>query len=175
MLIGSRIKKIREFRKYTQKELGIKCGFPEDSADVRIRQYESNKKVPREETLRVLAKVLNVSYTALQTDAESPFDIIESLFWLEEKVGYVDLFSFNTVNDNQVNLDGEKWKYRAEYNKYDVERLISDVPIGIAINDYTLNQFLGVWLQKKNELNVGKITKEEYFEWKINWPESVDN
>ena len=38
--IGGRIKKIREFRNLTQRELGVKCGFSESTADVRIGQYE---------------------------------------------------------------------------------------------------------------------------------------
>ena len=37
--------------------------------------------------------------------------------------------------------------------------------------DYgVLNTFLADWQKKKEELLSGKITREEYFEWKINWP-----
>jgi len=28
-------------------------------------------------------------------------------------------------------------------------------------------------MKEKNKLELGDITAEEYFEWKINWPESV--
>ena len=41
MTQGQRIRFVREFRHMTQKELGLACGFPKASADVRIRQYES--------------------------------------------------------------------------------------------------------------------------------------
>ena len=44
MTQGQRIRFVREFRHMTQKELGLACGFPEASADVRIRQYESDQK-----------------------------------------------------------------------------------------------------------------------------------
>ena len=51
--LGQKIKKIRMLRKYTQKELGVMCGFSFSSADVRIAQYEKNKKIPREKILDV--------------------------------------------------------------------------------------------------------------------------
>lgn len=34
--------------------------------------------------------------------------------------------------------------------------------------------FLNTWKKKKEDLASGKITKEEYFEWKINWPHTED-
>ena len=43
--LGQKIKKIRMLRRYTQKELGVMCGFSLSSADVRIAQYEKNKKI----------------------------------------------------------------------------------------------------------------------------------
>ena len=63
--IGGKIKRIREHRGWTQKELGVRCGFSESTADVRIRQYESNKKVPREKALKVIADALEIDECAL--------------------------------------------------------------------------------------------------------------
>ena len=41
--------------------------------------------------------------------------------------------------------------------------------------DYSLlDDFLNVWKKKKENLRSGKITKEEYFERKINWPHAED-
>ena len=51
MTQGERIKYIRNSRKMTQKQLGLLCGFSESTADVRIRQYESNAKAPKQDTL----------------------------------------------------------------------------------------------------------------------------
>ena len=42
MAVGDRIKRARNLRGMTQKELGIAIGFEEKSADIRIAQYESN-------------------------------------------------------------------------------------------------------------------------------------
>ena len=37
--------------------------------------------------------------------------------------------------------------------------------------DYSLlDDFLSDWKKKKEELAKGRITREEYFEWKIKWP-----
>ena len=48
MAVGDRIKRARNFRGMTQKELGIAIGFEEKSADIRIAQYESNTRTPKE-------------------------------------------------------------------------------------------------------------------------------
>ena len=63
--IGGKIKRIREHLGLTQKQLGLRCGFSENTADVRIRQYESNKKVPREKALKTLCYALEIEEHAL--------------------------------------------------------------------------------------------------------------
>lgn len=41
--------------------------------------------------------------------------------------------------------------------------------------DYSLlDDFLNTLKKKKDDLASSKITKEEYFEWKINWPHAED-
>ena len=55
MAVGDRIKRARNLRGMTQKELGIAIGFEEKSADIRIAQYESNTRTPKEELLRKIA------------------------------------------------------------------------------------------------------------------------
>ena len=54
MALGDRIRYFRKWRGLTQQELGEAVGFSKGSADVRIGQYESNAKKPREETLLAL-------------------------------------------------------------------------------------------------------------------------
>ena len=51
---------MRQKNHITQKELGIALGFPEDSADVRIAQYEADARKPRDEILANMAKGLGV-------------------------------------------------------------------------------------------------------------------
>ena len=48
MAIGERIHFFRTLRGMTQKYLGMAVGFPERSADVRLAQYETGTRTPRE-------------------------------------------------------------------------------------------------------------------------------
>lgn len=58
---GEKLRYLRRKNNLTQKELGMAVGFPENTADVRIAQYETNARMPREELLKKLAQVLGVS------------------------------------------------------------------------------------------------------------------
>ncbi|WP_270288567.1 helix-turn-helix domain-containing protein [Enterocloster bolteae] len=61
MTIGGNIKKYREKKGLTQKELGAALGL----AEITIRQYENNKREPKYERLYVIADVLSVSVSDL--------------------------------------------------------------------------------------------------------------
>lgn len=37
-----------------------------------------------------------------------------------------------------------------------------------------LDEFLKEWQLRKKQLREGEITKEEYLEWKLNWPQTAD-
>lgn len=90
MSVGYKIRAIRDLRGMTQKELGIKAGFSSATADVRIRQYESNKMVPKEDKLREIAAALDVDITALKDhDIYSDLDLMQILFEIEENCGLV--------------------------------------------------------------------------------------
>lgn len=62
---GMRIRHFRMLRGMTQKALGIAVGFPQDSADVRIAQYESGARTPKRNLLCQMAKALGVSSSEL--------------------------------------------------------------------------------------------------------------
>ncbi len=47
-------------------------------------------------------------------------------------------------------------------------------PVGMWFNYGVLNDFMKEWVLRKDELKSGKITRDEYFEWKINWPQTCD-
>lgn len=92
MALGDRIRYFRKWRGLTQQELGEAVGFSKGSADVRIGQYESNAKKPREETLLALANALGVNVDALLApDISSKDRIMQTLFQLEDELGfYID-------------------------------------------------------------------------------------
>ena len=50
----------RQKNHLTQKELGMAVGFPDNCADVRIAQYESDVRTPKEDLLKLFASTLSV-------------------------------------------------------------------------------------------------------------------
>lgn len=88
MGVGFNIRNIRILRGMTQKELGMKAGFSVSTADVRIRQYESEKMVPKEDKLNAIAKALDVDVCAFTDHAiTSDCDIMHIFFELENNFG----------------------------------------------------------------------------------------
>ena len=67
MTIGERIKRIRIKRGMTQKEFGLALGFPARSADVRIAQYESGIRKPKDDLIAQMAAVLHVNPHAISS------------------------------------------------------------------------------------------------------------
>lgn len=91
MTIGQRIKRIREFRGMTQKELGHRVGFRK-GCDVRIAQYESGKRVPKQKILRLLAQVLEVNVSVLSPTIGVTYDdLIQTIFWWDDRKGGGDI------------------------------------------------------------------------------------
>lgn len=96
MTVGDKIRYIRGLKNMTQKELGIKSGFSASTADVRIRQYESNKMVPKADKLADIAKALDVDVSALSDiNITSKKEVMQILFELEKLWGV----SLNKEND----------------------------------------------------------------------------
>jgi len=153
MAVGDRIKRVRNMRGMTQKELGLAVGFDENSADVRIAQYESGTRTPKEDMLRKIAEILDVNYYSLYEPTSYAIqDIIYTLFELDEH-------------------------YRIYLNEI-TNPYTSELPrnqIGVSFNGRTLNDIMREWLIRKQELAEGTITKEEYQEWKLNWPQTADD
>ena len=79
------MKHLRQKNHLTQKELGMALGFPEDSADVRIAQYEADTRKPRDEILVKMAKTLNVPLDILTVPVLSePKEYEAASFWMHE-------------------------------------------------------------------------------------------
>lgn len=98
MAVGDRIKRVRNFRKMTMKELGMAVGFDGNSADVRIAQYENNSRKPKEELLRKIARALDVSYYSLaEPTSYCAEDILFTLFELEAQGSGLHLLNVVSV------------------------------------------------------------------------------
>ena len=129
--IGGKIKRIREHLGLTQKQLGLRCGFSENTADVRIRQYESNKKVPREKALKTLCYALEIEEHAL-SDADL----------LPNNAMYHALFDIEDFHGlHPVQIDG---RYYLEFSGH---VMIGDRELSPFEND----EFLKKWAAKREE------------------------
>ena len=108
--LGGKIKRYRELRGWTQKELGIRCGFTESTADVRIAQYEKNTKIPREDALKRIAEALQIdAYTLFDADLASDHRMYHALFDIEDFHGLHPV----RINDKYyLGFDDDSYKSR---------------------------------------------------------------
>ena len=82
MNFNLKLKKIRTFRKMTQKELSEKIGLTDQH---RIVQYEKGVRVPKKDLVDKMANALDVNpYTLYDTAGRDASEMMELLFWLDE-------------------------------------------------------------------------------------------
>lgn len=88
MAIGERIRFFRKRKGYTQKQFGELLGFLGKTSDVRITQYESEVRVPKEDLVREMAGQLGVSPRAITVpDIDTDIGLMHTFFTLEDKYG----------------------------------------------------------------------------------------
>ena len=135
---GSRICYVRQLRGMTQDELASKLGFTDDRKRRHITRYETNERIPKEDRLEELAKILNVSVNAIKSyDYTNPNDLIYTNIWMEELIpGY------------KIDLDtlDKTWFDSVKY----------------------LKLFVKEWKDKNQKLEDKEISLKEYIEWKLN-------
>jgi len=146
MAIGERIRFIRNLRGMTQKYLGMAIGFPERTADIRMAQYESGTRTPKDDLTNSLANVLEVSPQALDLpNIDSEIGLMHTLFALEDiygiKIGEID---------GEVCL-------RLDKNR--------------GTTYVSMFEMLNAWQQEAAKLDAGEITKEKYDQWRYKYPE----
>jgi len=128
----------------TQKELGLAVGFDENSADVRIAQYESGARTPKEKIIAKIANVLKVNPKAIErTEIDDYMGLAHTLFVLEDIYG----LKINSVNNELC--------------------LMFDKPKG-SISPALLDVFR-TWCQEAEKFKNGEITEDEYITWKYNF------
>lgn len=138
MSTGENIKRIRNKRGITQKELGIAIGFGEESASPRIAQYETGSRTPRDEILKKIANVLRVDQRniAIPTGYKEE-DMIYRLLVLEDYFPEMKLERNTQTGDVVINFHNKK-----------------------------LNDFLLTWGVMRGKREQGLISEEEYLNWK---------
>ena len=144
MDLGERIRYVRRLKNMTQLELAEKCGLgADDNARTRISQYENGTRTPKEEMLEKISEALGVTSLYLSTKERTfAYDLCTLLFDLDGNGDGVDIIK--TEDDYLLDI----------HFTFIFEKMYED------------------WLQKKKELAEGKITKEEYIMWKVNYGSS---
>ena len=143
MAIGERIRFMRNLKGITQRQLGMQVGFSEKTADIRMAQYESGTRTPKEELTKSLAYVLGVSTMALSVpDIDTYIGIMHTLFALE------DLYGFK------------------------IDKLEDEVCIRIGpYSKSPLINCFAAWEKEAEKYRSGEISKEDYDQWRYNYPE----
>ena len=145
MAFGKRIKFFRKRSRLTLKALGMFVGFKKKGADVRIAQYESEYKRPKEKLVNGLAEALGVSPEAIRVpDIDSFTGLMHTLFAIEDMYGLTILTS---------------------HGKPCLSMVGSAVP-----QQEGLSQYLQEWCDVKMDLLHGRITKTQYDDWRYNYP-----
>ena len=143
--IGDRIRKYRLFRNMTQKQLADGCRLSESA----IRNYELGNRVPDYSTIHDIADVLEIDSALLNDINPEDINSMERLFYdLEAIYGIVPQF-----------IDGE---LHIVFKKPDKSSSNKDI-----INHYFLEDQLLDWCAVYDALQDGRITTEEYENWKI--------
>ena len=146
MAIGERIRFFRNLKGMTQKFLGVKAGFPEKTADIRLAQYESGTRTPKSDLTEALADALGVSTMALNVpDIDTDLGFMHTLFALEDIYGLkIDKL------DDEVCI------------RLDKNRGTSYISL--------LERFTA-WQKEAEKYRNGEISKEEYDHWRYTYPE----
>ena len=144
MSIGERIRFFRRLRGLTQKELGMKLGFSESSADVRLAQYETGSRCPKAELTQALARTLEVSPRALTVpNTDSLTGLMHTLFALEDQYGL------------EICREGER------------------VFLSLRPGQQTkqLQALLSLWADQAEHLHTGELSRADYDFWRYHYPE----
>lgn len=145
MAIGERIHFIRLLRGMTQKYLGMAVGFDEKNADVRMAQYESGTRTPKDNLVNSIAGVLDVSPKALDVpNIDSYIGLMHTLFALEDvygiKIGKID---------GEVCLRLDKFRETTYLSLFEM---------------------FSAWQREADRLEKGEIAKEQYDTWRYTYP-----
>ena len=145
MAIGKRIRFFRNRKSMTQKQLGEILGFLGKTSDVRVAQYESEARKPKLDLVKEMAHVFDVSPRAIDVpDIDSYLGLMHTLFALEDMYGL-------KIGE----IDGEVC-------------LRLDKSTGSTYS--TMFDMFHAWQKQAARLERGEITKNEYDQWRYNYP-----
>ncbi len=146
MAIGKRIRFFRNRKGMTQKQLGEILGFLGKTSDVRIAQYESEARTPKQDLVKEMAHIFDISPRAITVpEIDSYIGLMHTLFALEDiyglKIGEID---------GEVCLRLDKSTGSTYSSMFDM---------------------FHAWQEQAARLEQGEITREEYDQWRYKYPE----
>ena len=146
MAIGKRIRFFRNRKGMTQKQLGEILGFLGKTSDVRMAQYESEARTPKQDLIKEMAHIFDVSTHALTVpDIDTYIGLMHTLFALEDmyglKIGEID-------GEICLRLD------KSDYSTYS-----------------SMFKMFQAWQEQSAMLERGEISREEYDQWRYKYPE----
>lgn len=145
MAIGERIRFIRNLRGMTQKYLGMAIGFDVRTADIRMAQYESGTRTPKDTMVHTIAHALEVSPQALTVpDIDTDIGLMHTFFTLEDRYGL-----------KITRIDGK----------------VCLTPDINHPNYHSIFEHLNSWNKEAEKLKSGEITEEDYNTWRYTYPE----
>ena len=146
MAIGKHIRFFRNRKGMTQKQLGEILGFIGKTSDVHMAQYEPEARIPKQDLVKEMAGIFDVSTYALSVpDIDTYIGLMHTLFALEDmyglKIGEID-------GEICLRLD------KSDYSTYS-----------------SMLKMFQAWQQQAAKLENGKISKEQYDDWRYKYPE----
>ena len=148
MAFGKRIKFFRNRKGMKQKELGELLGFLGKTSDVRVAQYETEARTPKADLVKEMAQIFDVSTRAINVpNIDSYLGLMHSLFALEDmygiKIGEID---------GELCLRLDKSKGTTYLSMFDM---------------------FHAWQEQAEKLKSEEISKEEYDQWRYNYPKNA--
>lgn len=145
MAFGKRIRLFRNRKGLFQKQLGEMLGFMGKTSDVRIAQYENEARTPKDELIKEMAHIFDVSPRAITVpDIDSYVGLMHTFFALEDMYGL-------KIGE----IDGELC-LRLDKSSKEYLRLL---------------EMFQAWRTVAAKTEAGEITSEEYDEWRYKYPE----
>ena len=146
MATGKRIKLLRTRKDLTQKEFGKRLGFKKNSEDVRVAQYESETRVPKDDLTAQMAEILEVNPSAIKVpDIDTFTGIMHTFFALEDEYG---LRITEKNGETALIFDHDNPRYR------------------------NITDMLEAWLRQSKRLESSEIAKEDYDDYRYNFQDS---
>ena len=141
MAIGKRIKFFRKKKEFTQKQFGRMLGFLGRTSDVRIAQYETEARIPKQELVEKMANIFDISPNALTVpNIDNYIGLLHTFFALEDLYG----LKITIIND--------------------------EICLHLDKSDISLLQMFQAWQEQSAKLEQGEITKQQYDQWRYNYP-----